>query len=518
MTGHAQTLLRCGLVVAGMVCAVGFAASLRAAGGLAPEVLGFRKAVASKDIAAFSRAALALRKWMIANDPQRPIYHFTGPEGWINDPNGVIHHKGAYHLFYQFDPMVGDGKGGWRRSRRCWGHAVSKDLVHWADWPVAIWPDSKYDRGGVYSGNMVIDDNGIPTALYTGNVAGHRETYGMLARSTDGFRTWQKKMVMDNKQRPNRASPVHWDAQIWKDGDTWYQLIGGAKDGKGAAWLWTSGDLEKWTLQKPVHTGGPGRFWELPYLLRFGDKYALLIGVGGNPYWVGSYDRKTMTFTPDSPATRSADPGDYYSYNPHMVDGKGPGGAARRIMHGWVCNPPSPTKTVPYWQGAHSIPRVITVAGGRLVQEPIPELKALRGAKSEFRDLGVTPESKGLLKGLGGDALEIVAAFEPGKARRFGVKVRVSGDGKTALPIWYDAGRREFGIAEKRMAGDLKAGAPVTMRVFVDRSIVEAYVNGNAVTKVTYLEPKARGVELFAEGGACTLKSLQAWKMASTWD
>ncbi len=481
--------------------------------GLAKPVAAFRKVVRSKDVATFSAAALALRRWMIANDPHRPVYHFTGPESWINDPNGVIYHKGTYHLFYQFDPIV-DG----RRSKRCWGHAVSKDLVHWRDWPVAIWPDTKYDRGGVYSGNMVIDETGVPTALYTGNVAGHREAYGMQARSTDGFVTWQKKMVMDNKDRPNRASPVHWDAQIWKDGDTWYQLIGGTKGGRGAAWLWTSPDLTKWTLAKPIHTGSPGRFWELPYLVPMAGKYALMIGVGGNPYWIGSYDRKTMTFTPDKPQTRSADPGDYYSFNPHMSDDKGPGGSQRRIMHGWVRNRPSPTKTVPWWQGAHSIPRVITIAGGRLVQEPVPEIETLRRAKKTFADLTVKPGAKGLLAGLTGDALEIVATFKPGTAKRFGVKVRASADGKVALPIWFDTGGRLFGAANRRMTSDLKVGSPVTMRIFVDRSIVEVYVNGNAITKVAYLDPKARSVDLFAEGGNCTLVSLSAWTMASMWE
>ena len=98
----------------------------------------------------------------------------------------------AAELFYQLDPQLPDGSGGWKRSARCWGHAVSEDLVHWVDWPVAIWPDSEYDRGGVYSGNTVIDQQVFPCALYTGNVAGHRETYGMLARSSDGWLGWQQ--------------------------------------------------------------------------------------------------------------------------------------------------------------------------------------------------------------------------------------------------------------------------------------------------------------------------------------
>ena len=69
-------------------------------------------------------------------------------------------------------------------------HASSTDLLHWEDWPVAMWPDRRYDVAGVYSGNTFIDDDGFPCALYTGNVAGHAEAYGVLARSTDGWLTW----------------------------------------------------------------------------------------------------------------------------------------------------------------------------------------------------------------------------------------------------------------------------------------------------------------------------------------
>ena len=167
---------------------------------LAPEVEKYRSLLHSKDLQAYSSAALALRKWMIANDPFRPIYHFTGPESWINDPNGPIYYNDKYHLFYQYNPIV-DSK----KSKTCWGHAVSKDLVHWVDWPVALWPDTPQDSAGVYSGNTFIDDNGDLCALYTGNVRGHDETYGILARSADEFLTSTKEVVMDDNQRPNAS-------------------------------------------------------------------------------------------------------------------------------------------------------------------------------------------------------------------------------------------------------------------------------------------------------------------------
>ncbi|MEI6783142.1 MAG: hypothetical protein WCQ21_19725, partial [Verrucomicrobiota bacterium] len=167
----------------------------------------YRVVVKSTDLEIYSRAALASRQWSMRNDPYRPLYHFTGVESWINDPNGPIYHNGKYHLFYQFDPQVSDGKGGWCRSARCWGHAVSGDLVHWKDWPVAVWPDTPYDRNGVYSGNTFSHEGKIH-GLYTGNVNGQLETYGMLTWSEDGGVTFKKKMVMPNDQRPNKNSPV----------------------------------------------------------------------------------------------------------------------------------------------------------------------------------------------------------------------------------------------------------------------------------------------------------------------
>jgi sucrose-6-phosphate hydrolase SacC (GH32 family) len=480
-----------------------------------PKVERFRHVVKSQDAKVFGRAALALRRYMISHDPQYPVYHFAGPESWINDANGVIYHQGTYHLFYQFDPIV-DGQ----RSARCWGHAVSQDLVHWEDWPIALWPDSPHDRGGVYSGNVVIDDRNVPTALYTGNVAGHQETYGMLARSTDGWVTWQKQMVMHNDQRPNEHSPVHWDAQVWKDGDTWYQLIGGATDAEppqGAAYLWSSPDLEQWMLRKPIHSGPPGAFWELPYLVPLGSAYVLLIGARRNPYWVGSYDKDKMTFTPDEPAWRWVDRGDYYAVNPHMVDDKGPGGSPRRIMHAWVRAPASPTAGVPYWQGMHSIPRVIALQGRRLIQQPIPELESLRGQEKSFGDRTIAPGTTVALEGISGDTLEIVASFRPGDAERFGLRVRVSPDGNTGVPIWYDARTGAFGIADVHAFSDLGPNEPVQMQVFVDRSVIEIYLNGSALTKVIFLDPKALGIEAFATGGSCTLTGGTVWRMGSMW-
>ena len=370
------------------------------------EVRDFRVAVTSKERAVFGPAARELRRWMLANDPHRPCYHFTAPEGWINDPNGPIYHEGTYHLFYQYRPVFANGS----ESEICWGHASSADLLHWEDWPVAMWPDRRYDVAGVYSGNTFIDDDGFPCALYTGNVAGHAQASGVLARSTDGWLTWHKHKVMDNEQRPNAASPVHWDAQVWKEGELWQQLIGGAvgegAGQRGAAHLWTSPELEEWTHRGTIAEDHDPqrRYWELPYLVPFGaaggapdgERAVLMVGARNNPYWTGSYDPAARRFHPDRREPRFVDLGLYYCVNPHLVDDRGPDGSPRRLLHGWVLGARSPVDTVPYWIGAHSIPRVLELADDELLQSPVPEIETLRGPLQRQRDLAIVPGTSGL--------------------------------------------------------------------------------------------------------------------------
>jgi len=474
-------------------------------------VSDYRAVLKSRDIAIYSKAALALRKGIIANDPLRPIYHFTGPESWINDPNGPIRHKGKYHLYYQFAPII-DG----HRSPICWGHAVSDDLIHWVDWPVVLWPDTKHDRNGVFSGNTIMDDKGMLNAFYTGNVGGHAECYGMRAWSKDGGVTWEKKLVM--KDRPTSDSPVHWDGQVWKDGSFWYQLSGGTTEGKGAGMLWSSPDLDNWTFIKPLFVSGSASFFELPYLIPLDGRHVLMCGAGANPYWIGSYDGKLHVFLPDKIDPESFDAGDYYSFNPNMTDNKGIRGSVRRIVHGWVTTPATPTKDVPYWQGAHSIPRVITINDGRLDIQPIAEIEKLRGLKRSFNNVTVGEGVAVPLKDVSGSVVEIVAKFSLGKAKRFGINVRASADGSVSLPVWFDSFTSEFGVGDKRGKIDFKPGDDVTLRIFVDRSIIEVYAAGRVMTKYTLNDPAAQLIVPFAEGGEAVLKDIDIWQMKSMWD
>ena len=520
------------------------------------EALRYRQAVRSRDSKVFNSAARELRSWMIANDPHYPIYHFVPPEGWMNDPNGPIYHDGRYHLFCQYDPVVAaatkEGSSApepWRRSQRCWGHAVSTDLVHWKDWPVAMWPDTAEDFNGVWSGNTFVAGDGTPCALYTGNAGRSNESrYGILARSRDGMLTWEKQVVMMPGQRPHPDTKVHHDGYIWRHANTWYQLVGGTTGGsdpQGAAYLWTSEDLETWTFRRNIASGiKHGKFWELPYLIWIDDRALLFVGFK-NPYWLGTFDYDTLVFTPDDPEPRQVDTGSYYSFNLNMTDDRGAGGSRRQLMHGWIKGSPSPTEDAPYWQGTHSVPRVISLRDGDLWQEPIPEIALLRRHRHRFdgaeikkmTDAAVGPVATTPI-GITGDVLEVAARFGAGATGRFGLKLRISENRTEYVRVYFDRVTGAFGVdgpTVEQTAGlidgapfkiwaasndsRLPSDEPVTLRILLDRSVIEVFVNGRAISTQMFPSVDAQGIELFAEKGfvKAPLESLDIYEMSSMW-
>ena len=290
----------------------------------------------SKDVPTWAATTRAARKWMASRDPDYPLYHLTAPEGWNNDPNGVTFDPagapgGLYHRFYQYDKTYSDdcmhsrttnctfhGKVIANPAARVWGHTVSRDGATWEDWP-GIDADAPWDQLGVFSGNCVLKD-GNPVCIYSGGQVTHCDT-AVCATSEDWVH-WKKAACMS--QSPSPASQTNHDSSIWRDGPhgSWYMLSGGCTyDGgntpspgvpcKGNAQLWRSEDLVNFTYITAIAPGGPGRYWELPYLLPFSKEgeaidnyhhagahtYALLFG-DGNAYYVGDYDSTTMRFMP----------------------------------------------------------------------------------------------------------------------------------------------------------------------------------------------------------------------------
>ena len=249
----------------------------------------------------------------------RPAYHFSPARNWMNDPNGLVYHKGVYHLFFQYNPL-GDVWG-----NMSWGHATSKDLVHWDQQPLAIPFDA---NEGVFSGSVVVDttnSSGFGTTKNPPMVAMYTSAYTpasgrdgiqaqSLAYSTDDGQTWTKyagNPVIDIGSREFRDPKVFWYAPAKE----WRMVSVIATEHK--VLIWRSANLKQWTrLSEFGPRNATGGVWECPDLFPLavdGDrrhvKWVMLVslnpggiaGGSGTQYFVGDFDG--TTFTADGPAT-----------------------------------------------------------------------------------------------------------------------------------------------------------------------------------------------------------------------
>ncbi|UCG87996.1 MAG: glycoside hydrolase family 32 protein [Gemmatimonadota bacterium] len=336
----------------------------------------------------------------------RPRFHFSPPEKWMNDPNGMVYYDGEYHLFYQHYP----DSTVWGPMH--WGHAVSTDLVHWQHLPIALYPD---ELGYIFSGSAVVDwgnttgfgspDNPPLAAVFTyHSVEGERagrtnyQTQG-IAYSTDRGRTWTKytgnPVIANPGIRDFRDPKVIWHedsgqwvmvlaaydhVQLWGSADlkSWEHLSDFGREWGAHEGAWECPDLfpmtvegtgeEKWVLLQSLNPGGPN-------------------GGSGTQYFVGDFDGRYFTLDPAFAADVDDRQGVWLDYGRDNYAGVTwsdvPAADGRRLFLGWMSNwnyaQVVPTVT---WRNAMTVPRSLklrnTVRGYRLFTHPVEELQALR--------------------------------------------------------------------------------------------------------------------------------------------
>lgn len=485
----------------------------------------------------FTAYARRLRQ-QLADDPLRPRYHFTPPANWMNDPNGIIEWDGKYHLFYQHNP----DQPVWDNMH--WGHAVSQDLVHWTDLPVALAPTpGSFDEAGCWSG-CAVNNNGVPTIIYTG-VQGNWEIPHnqrvCMATSTDDLVQWEKyagKPVIAHPPDDIIVTGFR-DPYVWREENAWYMAIGaGIQDVGGAVLLYRSHDLHRWEYLHPLCIGDKhdttsvwtGSVWEVPQIFRLGDTYVLILTVWENDplysiYLTGSY--RDHRFYPD--ALHKLDYGDRHCYAAHtMLDSRG-----RRIMWGFSGEGRAiDAQKAAGWSGALSLPRALSMGDdGKLVMCPVSEMDSLRGERHRFTDIKLSASSSEFLIDLQSNALEIVTEIDPADADECGIKVCSSPNGEEETYIFYDIRRKQLGVDRRRSTlsqdggittdvqqGDfeLLSGETLSLRVYVDCSVIEVYANDRAciTSRVYPSRPDSTGVSVSARG-ASRIKSIDIWKLPS---
>lgn len=236
---------------------------------------------------------------------RRPDLHFTPAHGWQNDPHGIVHVNGTYHLFMQYVP----GSLEWK-SDLSWGHATSTDLVHWTELAPAL--DPLADEVGCWSGSVIIDDAGVPHMFYT---RPSRDEWGrgmvVLARGNADLTEWTRVGVLIDGPPSGEYFDFR-DPQVRRDGDVWKMTIGcGKRDFGGAALQYHSHDLEHWEFDGELASRSAqdetpfatGTVWECPQFLQVDGNWVLMVSAMDTNqetlaevmYAIGDYDGSRFT-------------------------------------------------------------------------------------------------------------------------------------------------------------------------------------------------------------------------------
>ncbi len=452
-------------------------------------------------------------------DSTRPVYHFRPPARWMNDICGAIFHKGYYHVFYQLNPY-GDG---WGSRGSSWAHARSKDLAQWDHLPIALHPLVEQGEIRCNSGSIAINADGTPMIFYTfvpkhakATRLGKREQWAAVPTDDDliGWRRIEENPLLAAGTHgvPAEVNGGWSDPFVFKAGGRTFAtfkscdgLVVEAKNPGLTAWEYVG--------QMDSVSG------ECPNFFKLGDDWVLLRSTYPPSYRIGTFDPENIAFVETSGKEGTLD----YVYGPKklgpwhrgfygtnvLFDGQG-----RCVLFAWV----SGFKTGRGWDGCMSLPRIITLDhDDNLIQTPAPELQKLRGESLKLENMAVASESK-VIRGANGDAIEVVAEFDPGDAKALGLKLRCSEDGNRFLVIRHDG--EKLNVAGTDVPVPLGDGPRrLKLHVFLDKSVMEVFVNdGRAcVTRVVYPGENDLGVEVFAEGGRATLVSLDVWRMTSIW-
>ena len=388
-----------------------------------PFALGKGKTATVK-ILGLKKDALALSLLKLSNtfdttntDYYRPSYHFTPLYGWMNDPNGMVYKDGEYHLYFQYNPY------GSKWGNMHWGHAVSKDLVHWEHLDPAIARDPV---GHIFSGSSVVDKKNTAgfgkdaiIAIYTNNSVNHDEVQ-CIAYSNDNGRTFTKYegnpvLTPFDGLKDFRDPKVFW----YEKGKCWYMIVSADKETR----FYKSKNLKKWTYvsafgkglgQQPCQYECPD-FFQLPvngdkkkmkWVMTMNINPGCWFGGSATEYFVGDFDGKKFT-CPDANEVKWLDWGkDHYATVTFSNTGD------RVLGITWMSNWQYANLT-PFKQnrGANGLPRELKLYeknGKYYISEDVaPEVYALRKDTKNVADASVSDE-----KMLAGVAANMEGAFE----------------------------------------------------------------------------------------------------------
>ena len=448
----------------------------------------------------------------VCQDERRLHFHLMSPVGWLNDPNGLCQFNGMYHVFFQYSPF--DVQGG----MKVWGHYSSRDLLKWKYDGVPLVPDMPFDKDGVYSGSAMVENDQVHL-FYTGNVKNEgnydyvyegREGNTIRVSSQDGYIFGTKKLVLRNGDYPSYYSCHIRDPKIWREYDTFYMVLGGrTREDVGAVLFYESKDLEHWQFRKDITTKDVfGYMWECPdYILLEGSEFLSCSPQGvasdeyryQNIYQSGYFkvEGKLLTQGELTDFTEWDMGFDFYAPQT-FVDEVG-----RTILIGWA-GIPDATYTNPTidvgWQHALTMPRVLTLKNGKIYQNPVEEMKSLRENRITLTSgecMNFTMDCfEAIITDIKNHSCEITIAK--------GVHLSYE---EEVFTLSFTGNCGSGRTIRKAKINNLNE-----IRILVDSSLLEIYLNGGEVVFTTRYYKDFAGNSFYAE---CENSNIIVWELRS---
>ncbi len=455
--------------------------------------------ITSKALDSLQQADTLVDSGNLYQEPLRSQLHFSPKRGWTNDPNGLVLYNGEYHLFFQHNPY------GWNWGNMHWGHATSRDLVHWHEHPEALYPD---EQGPMFSGSAVVDWNntsgfgkdGKPPLVLIYTAAGN-PTVQSIAYSLDGrtFTKYAQNPVIKQISAGNRDPKVFWHEPTKQ----WVLVLYVETPGKQhTIHFFNSPNLRDWKLAS-VTKGGIDNdkyLFECPDFFELavdGDvsKKKWILTAANSEYAIGTFDG--VTFTPEvSRLTDVRGIGFYAAQSFSDIPNN------RRIQVGWS-QAPSPGMSFNQLQ---TLPCELTLRttpdGVRLRREPVKELEVLREGTNQADSLA----------NFRSELIEFRADIAPDQTTFFEFNLR-------GAKISYDSIKQEIAVNGHRATAPLINGKQ-KLAVFVDRTMLEVFASdGLTYVPMPFIpNPLDQSVLIGGNNGANVSKiNLQLYKLKSSW-
>jgi fructan beta-fructosidase len=449
----------------------------------------------------------------------RPQFHFSTRRGWINDPNGLIYYKGLYHMYYQYNPVSTN----W--GNMTWGHAVSKDLIHWTEQAAVLFPDSK---GTCFSGAAFIDrknllgaksgEEDVVAAFYLRTKIGLCMAYSNDAGMT--FVDYKGNPVLSHKgARIDTPRPFWYEPTKRWIAPTYDHFVN--KEGKKmrAVGFYSSADLKTWKYESRVEQKKWGDelcgcvdFFQLPVDGDPKNKKWVMIMIEGS-YIVGTFDGHKFHTLEGKPAETSdrirslVKFGNFYATQSwhNMPDD-------RRVQITWMRGgrypgmPFNQQFTVPSQLTLHS-----TSEGPRLRMNPIKELETLRKKTHKWNGLTLKPDANPLAD-IKGDLFDVEVEFAPTAETQTVFDLR-------GQKVIYDA--KTATLSSENVRSPLKPDKGlIRLRILLDRTSIEVYANDGRIYIPRCITTKDDNLSLTAtcDTGEVKVRSLRVHELKSAWE